>query len=238
MNNISKHNIELQNMKSLSIMNDFIKSVFFSYFSIYKVLLSLYDELLKIQNDSIFQIVDNILIESCNKSISYMYDNITSILSQTIHWQGSGDTLIIKPVNIDKNLYSHKLELTYFLSFDSYITKSLGDITNISIIKLNDRITLSRSIDTYQFNIIDLTTVINSEDFRTHIQNYLNIIKNLLGLFYNDIKYSKILLRSLLDIMTDTLKIKLSSEHTLKWKKLILKFKYNIDFIKKNIKEL
>ena len=236
MKNILKHNVELQNMKSLSLMNDFIKRIFFSYMSIYKVLILTIDDLMKIQNESTFQLVDNILIEQFNKLIMYFYDNISGILLQVVQGHNCNDTLIIKPVNLDRNIYSHKLEIIYFMSNDSYVTKILGEVTNINIVKLNNQISIYRGSELYQLNLIELNSIISTEDFRNYIQNYIDLIKNISGLLYNDMKYTKVLINSLVDILSDTLKI--SSDNIEKWKKLFMHIKSNNSFMKKALKTL
>lgn len=223
---------EIHNIKSISRMNSFIKRLIFSFSSLYKTFLSMHEELLKIKNDLNFRSVDKQMIDSYNKMILFMYEQVSEILSQTISGQRCTETLIVKPVNEDRNQYSHKLELVYFLENMSCVTKQLGIITNVSIGKIEDHITLLRGETTHEFILIDIDSEISVSEFRSYLEIYDLKIKDLIGWFYNDIDYVKIAFRSLLDIFSDAMKLSSSSSEQKKWKVLIKRIKLNSTSLK------
>lgn len=228
---------ELHNIKSISRMNSFIKRLIYSFSSLYKTFVSMHNELLKINNDLNFRRVDPQMIDIYNKMIIFMYDQVSGILSQTISGQKCSETLVIKPVNVDREQYSHKLELTYFLPNMSCITKPLGTITNVSVTKVNDHIKIIRGETEYEFVLIDIDDTLTVDCFRDHLTTYETKIKELIGWFYTDMGYVKIAFRSLLDIVTDSIKLSKCRHQQKRWKILIKRIKLNSRIIYKCVND-
>ena len=222
-----ENDTEMQNIKSILRTNIFLKRLFHSFYSIYKVFTSLLDELLYLDNELNFRSVDPQLIESYNKMILFMYNQINSILSYTITNGKCMDTLIIKPVNETKKQFCQKLEFMYFIKNSVCITKSLGNISNVNITKINDQIFLYRSSDMFLFITIDVSTKLSVEQFREHLNNYIIETKKIIGWFYNDIDYVKLSFRSLLDVIYDAITLSENSKQIKKWTKLLNKIKTN-----------
>ena len=231
--NIIDRDAELHNIKSISRMNSFIKRLIFSFSSIYKTFASMHDEILKINNDLNFRRVDKQMIDTYNKMIMFMYDQTNGILSQTISGQNCSETLIIKPVNVDREQYNHKLELTYFLPNMSTITKPLGTITNVSSLKVNDHIKILRGDLTYNFVLIDIDDVITVDSFREYLTTYETKIKELKGWFYTDMGYVKLAFRALLDIVSDSIKLSKCTHQRKRWKVLVKRVKLSSSIIYK-----
>jgi hypothetical protein len=234
---IADKDAELHNIKSISRMNSFIKRLIFSFSSIHKTFVSMHDELLKINNDLNFRRVDPQIIDSYNKMIIFMFDQVTGILSQTISGQKCSETLIIKPVNIDRDQYNHRLELTYFLPNMSCLTKPLGTITNVSAIKVNDHYKILRGESLYEFVLIDIDDIIPVDSFREHLVTYETKIKELIAWFYTDMDYVKLAFRALLDIVSDSIKLSKCSHQQKRWKILVKKIKFNSSIIYKCVND-
>lgn len=222
---------ELHNIKSIFRMNNYLKRVFNSYYSIYGTFISIQDDLIFIQNELNLRPVDQQIIESYNKMILFMSDQIENVLIQTILSSQCSETLIILPVDEDKNQYVHKLELTYFLKDNSSITKPIGSISNVSIIKINDHVKILREKQTYDFIYIDILSTITTNDFRDHLDKCMKNVKELLSWFYNDIDFTKMAFKSLLGIMSDAIRISEYKTEEEKWMKLLYKIKKNIDSV-------
>ncbi len=235
MNNI---NIEIHNIKSISRMNSFIKRLIFSFSSLHKIFVNMNDELLKIENQLNFKSVDAQLIDSYNKMLIFMYDQVLNVLTQTISGQKCIETLVIKPVNIDRHKYNQNLELTYYLSQLVCITKPLGTITNVSINKINDHINILRSENTYNFVLIDTNAIIAENDFRDYLITYENKTKEMIGWFYSDMEYVKTIFRSLLDIILDAIKLSKCEYQQKKWIILMKKIKMTVNTINKCMSEI
>jgi hypothetical protein len=235
---IADKDAELHNIKSISRMNSFIKRLIISFSSINKTFLSMHDEILKLNNDLNFRRVDPQMIDSYNKMIIFMFDQVTGILSQTISGQKCSETLIIKPVNIDRDQYSHRLELTYFLPNMSCLTKPLGTITNVSSIKVNDHYKILRGENLYEFVLIDIDDVITVDSFREHLVTYEAKIKELIAWFYTDMDYVKLAFRALLDILSDSIKLSKCSHQQKRWKILVKRIKLNSSVIYKCVNNM
>lgn len=225
----------INNIKSIYRMNIYLQRAFYSYWSLYKIFNSIQDEILKIQNELNFRKVDKQLIESYNKMLENMYNDVSGILSQTISGSQYSETPIILPVS--DNNFSHKLEIVYFLPSLTSITKPIGSLTNISSIKINDHIRILRGYDTYEFVLIDCDDVLSIEHFRMHLQKYLESTKKLAGFLYNDIEYVKLSFKALFDIMTDTIKLAENKYIRKKWLCLLKKIQLSVDSMCKFMKE-
>lgn len=227
----SNKSLESHNIKSIQRMNEYLKRLFFAYLSIYNTFVETRDTILKIQNDLNFRQPDGSLIESYNKSVTMIYDQISGVLAETISDIKLTETFVINPVNFDKNQFTHKLEVSLFLRNMTCITKPIGDVSNVSMVIINDHLKLLRAKDTYDFVTIDNSTIISPEDFRTHLDKYTTLVKELSGLFYNDIEFTKLAFKNLLNCVSETIKINGSKCNKEKWFKLLTEIKNNADEI-------
>ena len=230
---------ELHNIKSIFRMNGYLNRLFYSYLSVYKTLVIVQNDILKLQNDLNFKSPDAQLIESYNKTLTFMSDQIEGVLAEKVSDTKCSETFVIKPVNVDKNQYVHKLEITYFLTDLICITKPIGEVSNVSVIKVNDHIKILRAkTDPYDFVLIDSSVKITTEYFRDHLDKYFVLIKELLQWFYNDIDYTKLAFRALIDIMANATKLSENCSEKKKWIILYEKVKSNTDEIFKSLLEL
>lgn len=220
---------EIHNIKSIFRMNGYLKRLFNSYCSIYTTFVSTQDDLLSLQNELNLRLVDEQLIESYNKMVTFVSDQIENILYQTISGPQFSETFIIHPVDADKNQYVHKLEIIYFLPNGLSITKPLGNVSNVSIVKINDHVKILRSTQLYDFVYIESSAIMSIEDFRDHLDKCMKNIKELMSWFYNDIDFTKMAFRALLNVMSDAIKMSHCKYEQKKWIKLLCEIKTNID---------
>lgn len=228
---IEKHNTELHNVKSIKRMNEYLKRLFFAYLSLYHTFIEARDILIKIQNDLNFRRPDALLIETYNKLITFIFDQTNGILSETISDNKCTETLLIKPVNQDKQQFTHKLELVLFLHNYACVTKSVGTISNISTSEINDHIKIYRLKESYDFVYMNTSAEITSEYFRVHLDKYLTKIKTLSGLFYNDVEYAKLAFKNLLHLVSEIVKHGNSSCDQNIWTELLDELRANAEEI-------
>lgn len=227
--------IESHNIKSIKRMNEYLKRLFFSYLSMYHTFRESRDTIIKIQNSLNFRKPDSLVIENYNKLMTFISDQMKASLSETISDNKCSETLLIKPVNYDKKQFSHKLELMLFLNNLTCITKPIGTVSNVSLIEINDHIKIFRNTQTYDFVFIEQIDSTNckleitTEQFRIHLDKYLITIKELLGLFYNDVEYTKMAFKNLLNSVSEIIKISKNSCNENKWKDLLTEIKTNAE---------
>lgn len=236
--NMDDENAEIHNIKSISRINSFLKRLLHSFFTIYKVFSSMTDQLYELENDLNFRQVDFQLIDVYNKILMFTYNQISEVLEYKVITHGNNETTIIKPVNVDKCSYDHKLELTYFMKGNICLTKHIGSISNVSISKINNFITLLRSRGTYHFMTLDTDSDISTNDFRTILNENQTKSKELMGLFYNDIETIKRSFGSLLDVLSDAVMLTECKHEQKKWKLLFEKIKSSVDMINKCLLEI
>lgn len=221
--------VESHNIKSIERMSEYLKRLFFAYLSIHNTFVDAREEIMRIQNELNFKKPDNVLIEIHNKLITLISDQLNSVLSETMRDSKLVETFIIKKVNFDKNQFVHKLELSLFLKNMVCITKHIGEVSNVSVILINDHVKILRAKNTYDFVLIDNSVEMTSEYFRSHLEKYLLIMKELSGLFYNDIDYSKLAFRNLLNAISETIKLHGKHCDKIKWIELLSNVKKNAD---------
>jgi hypothetical protein len=236
--NIKSNFEETHNIKSILRMNSYLKRVFNSYRSLYTTFVTVRDEIYTLQNELNLRSVDAQLLESYNKMITFMENEVNGVLDQTILGPQCSETTVIQPVNTELHQYSHKLEITYFLPNMISTTKPLGSISNMSLIKINEHVKILRSDLLYDFVYIDSAVQISVNDFRDHLNSCLNDVKQLLAWFYNDIDFTKIAFKGLLDVMASAIKMSNCKGDQKKWLHLLKKIKVTVDTVYETITNL
>lgn len=223
--------VDIQNIKSVLRMNDYLRRLFYSYNSICEILGSFLEQLYCIYNDLNFHSVDPEIIESYNKSLLFMYESIAGVLTDTISGVDYIETPIIKPV---ENTYrTHKVNLTYFVNDMSSLSRFLGSVSNVKILCANDQINLDRADATYVFVKMNLNVDITVNDFRYHLDLYINQTKRMIGFFYKDVEYVKNAIRTLLNIISETITVDTSKKYIKKWIHVVEEVGNSITLIKK-----
>ena len=228
-NEYSKESVDIQNIKSVLRMNDFLKRLFYSYNSICESLESFIEKLYEIYNELNFQNISQEIVESYNKLIVFLFETMSGILSDTISGTDCNETFIIKP--IDTNYYSHKLNINYFIDNCTSISRFLGSVSNVSVRNINDQITIQRNESVYIFVKLPSDCYVSIDDFRFHLDNYIFQIKQLLGFFYKDIDYVKNAIRTLLGIIEETININTSKKYIKKWTHVVKEVANSIKLI-------
>lgn len=229
---------EIHNIKSIFRMNTYLKTLFNSYHSIYTTFVTAQDDLLSLQNELDVGTVNEQLIESYNKIITFVSDQIEHELQQTISGPDCSETFIIHPVDTDKNKYDHKLEIIYFLSNGSTTTQHLANVSNVSVVKINDHVKILRGLQSHNLIYIDNSESISVVDFKNHLDKCIDVIKDFISWFYNDIDFTKIAFRALLNVMSDAIKLSQCKYEQKKWMKLLSEVKTNIDTLYDNMKTI
>jgi hypothetical protein len=226
----SREAIDIQNMKSVLRMNDYLKRLFYSYNSICESLTSFIEQLYGIYNDLNFQSVDPEIIESYNKLILFLYETILGVLSDTIAGLDYIETPVVKQA--EPSYQSHKIIFNYFIDDSNSMSRYLGSVSNISISNINDQITLIRSDASYIYIKMPSNVSINVNDFRHHLDTYIFQTKRLIGFFYKDIEYIKNAIRMLLTIISETISIQTSTKYIKKWTNVVEEVGNSIKLIK------
>lgn len=226
-----RESIDLQNIKSVLRMNDYLKRLFYSYNSICEILSEFLEQIYCIYNDLNFQSVDPEIIESYNKAILFMYESIAGVLTDSISGIDYIETQLIKPV--ESNYKTHKINLTYFIDDSSSLSRFLGTVSNVSITLINDQLTLDRAETSYIFTKMNLNNTILVNDFRYHLDTYTYQTKRLIGFFYKDVEYVKNAIRTLLTIISETITIQTSKKYIKKWTCVVEEVGNSITLIKK-----
>lgn len=223
--------VDIQNIKSVLRMNDYLKRLFYSYNSICEILGEFLEQLYSIYNDLNFQGVNQETIESYNKAIIFIYESIAGVLSDTISGIDYVETLLVKPV--EQNYTTHKINLTYFVNDSSTLSRFLGTVSNVSISLINNQLRLDRFDSSYIYSQINQTNIISVNDFRYQLDLYIFQTKKLIGFFYKDVEYVKNAIRTLLTIISETITIKTSNKYIKKWTSVVEEVGNSIILIKK-----
>jgi hypothetical protein len=213
-----------QNIKAVQNMHEYMEKIFVSFYSLYKIFQNFHDELYNLQNELNYRQITPQFLDSYNKLVLFLYEQIQSVLSTVFISENSKEILIIKPVR--ENKYSQDLELTYFTS-DIIATKPLGNIVSISIIKINDEILFLRENRKYIFVVFDLECEISNIDFREHLKDYIKMIKEVIGWLFNDIKSLRISIKTMVDIINEIIKMG-SSKYINLWIEILENIKKTI----------
>lgn len=228
--NISNKCINIQNVKSVMRMNDYLKRMYYSYNSICEVLTDFIEQLYEIYNEVNFQCVNVEIIERYNKSIYFLYETLNGILSDTISSNECNEIHLIKPVEHDK--YFHNLTINYFIDDCTSITRHLGCVSNACVDFINDQVVLRRGELCHVFAKIPLDSDISVEDFRYHLDVYLYNAKQFRGLFFKDVEYTKDAIKRLINIIEESVKIKQNKKYIKHWKCAIIEIHKSIKLIK------
>jgi hypothetical protein len=189
-----------QNIKSVRNMQEYIEKVYYSFFSLFKIFRNFHDELCNLQNDINFRSMSQQLIESYNRHILFLYEQIKGVLSIMFINEHSQEIPVIKPVY--NNKYSQELELTYF-SDDIIATKPLGNVICISLNKINDEIILLRGNKRFTFIVLEDCTEITKNEFREHIETYIKMTKEIINWLNSDTQNLKMSIKSLINIISE-----------------------------------
>lgn len=196
--------INKQNIRTVKNMSEYLEKIFASFYSLYKIFQNFHDELYNLQNELNFRSISEQFIDSYNKLILFLYEQIKGVLSTLFIGENSKEILIIKPVRDNK--YSQDLELTYFTN-DIIATKPLGNIISISISKINDEIIFLRGNRRFTFIIFELNSEISNVELREHIETYVKMIKEIINWIYTDIKSTRISIKTLINIICEIVQI-------------------------------
>jgi hypothetical protein len=196
--------INKQNIKAIKNMHEYLEKIFISFYSLYKIFKNFHDELYNLQNELNFRSISEQFIDSYNKLILFLYEQIKSILTMLFIGENSREILIIKPVRDNK--YSQDIELTYFTN-DIIATKPLGNITSISISQINDEIIFLRGNRRFTFIILELNSDITNLELREHIDIYIKMIREIINWLYSDIKSIRISIKTLVNIISEIIKL-------------------------------
>ncbi len=197
-------NTNKQNIKAVKNMHEYLEKIFASFYSLYKIFQNFHDELYNLQNELNFRSISEQFIDSYNKLILFLYEQIKGVLSILFIGNNSKEILIIKPVRDNK--YSQDLELTYFTN-DIIATKPLGNITSISISRINDEIIFLRGNRRFTFIVFELNCEISNLELREHLEIYIKMIKEIINWIYTDIKSIRISIKTLIDIICEIIQI-------------------------------
>lgn len=228
-----------ENLKTISIMDDYLRQLFYLFTTLYKASDAMITDLYALLNALNFKTVDTQFIDEYNKILLFMYENTKNLLSSTITLSNGGNLALINEPNDETKTYAHKITLILIQQNNNYITHFLGNITNISISLINDQITFQRGSTKYVFVTFDNSVVMTNDDFRAHLDNYVLMVKEMMGSYYNDISFIKNTYKTFLKIVKDLFNesIKLSAckkkcNDLSKWESTLLQLKcslYTID---------
>ena len=225
-----KEDIDIQNIRSVLRMTEYLKRLFYSYNSICETLSEFLEQQYYVYNELNFQSANSEVIETYNKSIIFMNESIKGILTDSLSGTDYVDTQIIKPV--EKDYYTHNINLTYFINDSSTLSRFLGMVSNVSITEINNQIILERSNEQYVFSKFKFCENILIDDFRYHLDAYIHQTKKLIGFFYKDVEYVKNAVRTLLMIISETVSSGISKKHIKNWECVIEEIKDCINLIK------
>lgn len=229
--------ITRQNINSIDMVYEYLEKIFVSFQSLYDEFKRFQDELYSFQNDLNFRPVTEQLFVTYNRLIIFLYDRVRGILSSTFTTYDSNEIQIIKPVKNKKFYYN--LEITYNTSydFDTIVTRPLGSIGTASINKINDEIIFLHTDNIFVFLLFsnfkhDGEFLLSNEEFRNHITKCCDLTKTIMGWIYSDIQNIKLMIRSLIDIVEELVKMS-PSKCISEWIELLEKIKMQIATINK-----
>lgn len=228
--NKDKEAIDVQNIKIVLRMNDYLKRMFYSFNSICETLISFLEQIYCIYNELNFQCVNPEIIESYNKAIIFMYESISGTLTDTISSIDQVETQLIKPV--EREYTTHKINLTYFVDDSSSLSRYLGSVSNVTSTLINDQCTIDRAGILYVYSKMKFTNVISVNDFRYQLDLYINQTKTLIGFFYKDVEYIKNAIKILLSVISETVTLQTSKMYVEQWKLVVTEIAQSINLIK------
>jgi hypothetical protein len=202
---MSQDDIDKENIKIICATEFFIKNLFRSLTMLYKTVDQMLTELYHLMNELNFRNVDEQYIEEYNKLLMFMHENIRNILNTKVASVSGMDSLIINEPDNEHKLFMHKIEMITIQPGGIYETNYLGDISNMSMTKINNQMVLQRGKKTFifvLFNNIDTTTV---DIFRSHLEDYVMLLREMLGLIYTDLIFVKQTFKTFLKIVGDLL---------------------------------
>jgi hypothetical protein len=216
-----------QNIKSVRNMQEYIEKVYYSFNSLFKIFKSFHDELYNLQNDINFRSMSQQLIESYNRHILFLYEQIKGVLSIMFINEQSKEIPVIKPVY--NNKYSQDIELTYF-SDDIIATKPLGNIICISLNKINDEIILLRGNRKFTFVILEDCAEITKNEFREHIETYIKMSKEIINWLNSDTQNLKMSIKSLINMISELTNMT-TADYIPEWIELLRNIKKTLEKI-------
>ena len=196
-------NIDEENKKSITKSEGYVMSAFNIMSGIMDSIVEFENDVRSLYNDLNLRQVDRNFLERYNKCVLFFYNNILGSLNSPIII-GADDTIYpVKPVNESEEIYKHELQVGYVLPGPQFINKPLGEITNVSVTKVNDHVILLRGKYKYTFVIIDTEEEISTDSFRDHIVKYMDDLKELRGWTSNDLDFIKKSYTLLANIVSD-----------------------------------
>lgn len=219
-----------QNIKSVKNMQDYIEKVFFSFYSLHKIFKDFHDELCNFQNNLNFRSMSEQLLDSYNRLILFLHDQIKGILSMKFSNENSKEIFIIKPVY--NNKYSQDIELVYF-SEDIIVTKPLGDMICMSLNKINDEIIFLRGNRRFTFVVFDDSTdsQISMNELKEHIEFCINMTKDIINWLHSDVKNIKISIKTLINTISEIINMTNSKKYIQKWMEILENIQKTLDDI-------
>lgn len=194
--------IDAENKRSIIKVEDYIINALNNMCNIMKAIISLENDLHDIYNDLNILSIDKNMLSRYNRSLSQMYGTIKSILDMTVTFDESITVHPIKPVDSSNSSYCHTMKVGYTIPGPQYIMKELGEITNVSIGKLSEQITLEWGKHSYTFVDIDDESI-ERDAFRDHLTTYIENLNQLKGWCNNDLNFINKSYQSLENIIND-----------------------------------
>jgi hypothetical protein len=216
-----------QNIKSVKNINEYIEKIFFSFYSLYKIFMNFHVELCNFQNDLSFRSMSEQLLDSYNRLVLFLFEQIKGILSISFITDNTKEVLVIKPVYNTK--YFQDIEITYFTE-DTFATKPLGNMPCISLNKINDEIIFLRGNRKFTFITFDDNSEITINEMYEHIEIYIKMIKDIINWLHTDIKSIKISIKTLINVVSE-IKNMSSKKDIASWIEIVENIKKTMDEI-------
>jgi hypothetical protein len=241
-NTVDPYEIDNDNLKAISAMDDYLRSLFHLFTTLYKSSKSMIDDLYELLNKLNFRTVDEQFIEEYNKALLFMYETTKSVLSSSVTLINGTSFQLINIPNDETKTYSHKIMLILIEQNSNYMNHFLGNITNMSITMVNDQITFQRGSKKYIFVTFDNTVEMSNTDFRTHLDSYVLMMKEIMGSYYNDVSFVKTAYKTFLRIVKDLFGESVKSCHPkskdarklmVKWEHTLAQLKSSLELIDK-----
>jgi len=245
-NTVDPCEIDNENLKAISAMDDYLRNLFHLFVTLYKSTKSMIVDLYELLNQLNFKTVDEQFIEEYNKALLFMYENTKSVLSSSITLINGTSFQLINIPNDETKTYTHKIMLILIEQNSNYITHFLGNITNMTITTVNDQIIFQRGSKKYTFVTFDNTVEMTNSDFRTHLDGYIILLKEIMGSYYNDIIFVKTayktFLRIVKDLFSESMKCNSKCKDTrklmAKWEYILSQLKCSLELIDKYLLQL
>jgi len=222
------NNIDDQNIKSVKFMYKYLEKTLFSFLLLYDIFKKFCDTILNLQNElECCSRVDQ-FVDAYNKINLFIYKKIKDVLLMLFNKNRSGEMFIIKPIS--NNKYYHNLKFTYFIDND-ILTKSLGNIISISINKTDNKFIFSRGNKNFTFILFNLNLPMTRNKLKEQIEICLLTIKDIINWIYSDIKFIKISIKLLTNIIFDIMNMSNILKNSKSWIKIL-------ENIKKTIKQI